>query len=145
MSYQYEDTDRYSPKRTRRESIKNTKLESPTLSLLGRRPAVRRKHLKSGRRPRARSLAGGLWLVTEGYIRLPPLPPTLLLDRGDTPCRAPPDKFICILRWMFEKCSKTSFLTVFRGLRRPRQVSVVSVMRVARTGLIDISWVSGTC
>ena len=33
----------------------------------------------------------------------------------------PPDKFICILRWMFEKCSKTSFFTVFRGLRRPRQ------------------------
>ena len=32
--------------------------------------------LKSGRRPRARVLAGGLRLVTEGYIRSPPLPPT---------------------------------------------------------------------
>ena len=45
----------------------------------------------SGRRPRARVLAEGLRLVTEGYIRSPPLPPTLLLDRGDTPCRPPPD------------------------------------------------------
>ena len=58
-------------------------------ALLGRRPAVRRKPLKSGRRPRARSLAGGLRLVTEGYIRSPPLPPTLLFDRGDTPARPP--------------------------------------------------------
>ena len=57
-----------------------------TLTLLSRRPAVRRKPLKSGRRPRARVLAGGLRLVTEGYIRSPP---TLLLDRGDTPCRPP--------------------------------------------------------
>ena len=47
--------------------------------------------LQSGRRPRARSLAGGLRLVTEGYIRSPPLPPTLLLDRGDTPARPPPE------------------------------------------------------
>ena len=43
-----------------------------TLTLLGRRPAVRRKPLKSGRRPRARVLAGGLRLVTEGYIRSRP-------------------------------------------------------------------------
>ena len=50
-------------------------------SLLGRRPAVRRKPHKSGRQPRAHVLAGGLQLVTEGYIRSPPLPPTLLLDR----------------------------------------------------------------
>ena len=47
--------------------------------------------LKSGRRPRARSLAGGLRLVTEGYIRSPPLPPTLLLDLRYTPCRPPPE------------------------------------------------------
>ena len=32
---------------------------------------------KSGRRPRARVLAGGLRLVTEGYRCSPPLPPTL--------------------------------------------------------------------
>ena len=44
----------------------------------GRRPAVRCKPHKSGRRPRGR----GPWhcrrpsVVTEGYIRLPPLPPT---------------------------------------------------------------------
>ena len=44
--------------------------------------------LKSGRRPRARVLAGGLRLVTEGYIRSPPLPPTLLLDRVYTPARS---------------------------------------------------------
>ena len=79
-----------------------------------RRPAVRRKPLKSG--PRARVLAGGLRLVTERYIRSRPLPPTLLLDRAYTPCRPPPDlrlnpvdRFICILRRMFKKCSKTSF------------------------------------
>ena len=47
--------------------------------------------LKSGRRPRARVLAGGLRLVTEGYIRSPPLPPTLLLDLAYTPARPPPD------------------------------------------------------
>ena len=52
---------------------------------------TRAKPLQSGRRPRARSLAGGLRLVTEGYIRSPPLPPTLLLDRGDTPARPPVD------------------------------------------------------
>ena len=40
--------------------------------------------MRSGRRPRARSLAGGLRLVTEGYIRSPPLPPTLLLSRAYT-------------------------------------------------------------
>ena len=65
--------------------------EAPALHIshtqIGRRPAVRRKPLKSGRRPRARSLAGGLRLVTEGYIRSPPLPPTLLFDRGDTSAR----------------------------------------------------------
>ena len=60
-----------------------------TQTQIGRRPAVRRKPHKSGRRPRARSLAGGLRLVTEGYIRSPPLPPTLLFDRGDTPARPP--------------------------------------------------------
>ena len=94
-----------------------------TLTLLGRRPAVRRKPLKSGRRPRARSLAGGLRLVTEGYIRSPPLPPTLLLSRVYTPCRPPVDprpnpvdRSICVLRGMFKKCSKTSFFTVLRGL-----------------------------
>ena len=49
----------------------------------GRRPAVRRKPHKSGRRP-------GPWhcrrpsVVTEGYIRWPPLPPTHLVL---TPCR----------------------------------------------------------
>ena len=66
-------------------------------ALLGRRPAVRRKPLKSGRRPRARVLAGGLRLVTEGYIRSPPLPPT-------PPGRPPPesarqifDRFLCYL------------------------------------------------
>ena len=32
--------------------------------------------LQSGRRPRARVLAGGLRLVTEGYRGVPPLPPT---------------------------------------------------------------------
>ena len=58
-----------------------------TQTQIGRRPAVRRKPHKSGRRPRARVLAGGLRFVTEGYIRSPPLPPTLLLDRGETPCR----------------------------------------------------------
>ena len=62
-----------------------------TLTLLGRRPAVRRKPLKSGRRPRARVLAGGLRLVTEGYIRSRPLPPTLLLDLAYTPARPPPE------------------------------------------------------
>ena len=60
-----------------------------TQTQIGRRPAVRRKPHKSGRRPRARSLAGGLRLVTEGYIRSPPLPPTLLLDLRYTPCRPP--------------------------------------------------------
>ena len=107
---------------------------------------------RPGRRPRARVLAGGLRLVTEGYIRSPPLPPTLLLDRGDRPRvdlrPNPVDRFICILRRMFKKCSKTSFFTVFRGLRPTRLSSnrapVVSVMRAARTGLIDISWVLGT-
>ena len=62
-----------------------------TLTQIGRRPAVRRKPHKSGRRPRARVLAGGLRLVTEGYIRSPPLPPTLLLDLAYTPARPPPD------------------------------------------------------
>ena len=124
-------------------------------ALLGRRPAVRRKPLKSGRRPRARVLAGGLRLVTEGYIRSPPLPPTLLLSRVYTACRPPVDprpnpvdRSICVLRRMFKKCSKASFFTVFRGLRRirlsPNRVPVVSVMRAARTGLIDISSVLGT-
>ena len=87
-----------------------------TQTQIGRRPAVRRKPHKSGRRPRARVLAGGLRLVTERYIRSRPLPPTLLLDRAYTPCRPPPDlrlnpvdRFICILRRMFKKCSKTSF------------------------------------
>ena len=90
---------------------------------IGRRPAVRRKPLKSGRRPRARSLAGGLRLVTEGYIRSPPLPPTLLLDRVYTPARSVSTDFCVIFMFlcrMFEKGSKTSFFTVFRGLRRPR-------------------------
>ena len=63
-------------------------LSAPHLFCL---PSWGRRHwaaaLKSGRRPRARVLAGGLRLVTEGYIRSPPLPPTLLLDRGETPCR----------------------------------------------------------
>ena len=58
-----------------------------TQTQIGRRPAVRRKPHKSGRRPRARVLAGGLRLVTEGYIRSPPLPPTLLVDLRPTPGR----------------------------------------------------------
>ena len=70
-------------------------------------------------------------LVTEGYIRSPPLPPTLLVDR-----------FICIYQAFCAGCSKTLFFAVFRGLRRPRlspnRAPVVSVMRAARTGLIDI-------
>ena len=126
-----------------------------TLTLLGRRPAVRRKPLKSGRRPRARSLAGGLRLVTEGYIRSPPLPPTLLLDLRYTPRRPPVDprpnpvdRFLCCLPVFLRMLWKTSFFTVFRGLRRrrlaPNRAPVVSVMRAARTGLIDISWVLGT-
>ena len=45
-------------------------------------------------RLRARVLAGGLRLVTEGYIRSPPLPPTLLVDRGDTPALPPPDPLV---------------------------------------------------
>ena len=47
-----------------------------------------------------------------------------------------------------EMWGKTSCFTVFRGCRRTRLSSnrapVVSVMRAARTGLIDISWVLGT-
>ena len=56
-----------------------------------RRPAVRRKPHKSGRRPRgrARGIAGGLRLVTEGYIGWPPLPPTTSylprVDSGSLP------------------------------------------------------------
>ena len=69
--------------------------------------------------------------------------------RGDpvsTPCRPRVDRYICIWRRLFKKCSKTSFFTVFRGLRRtrlwPNRAPVASVMR-AQTGLIDISWVLG--
>ena len=56
---------------------------SPTQTLVGRRPAVRRKPLKSGRRPR--SLPGGPSVVTEGYIRARPLPPTLVTKTGGPP------------------------------------------------------------
>ena len=62
-------------------------------------------------------------MVTEGYIRWPPLPPTLLLDRVYTPARSVSTDFCVIFMFlcrMFEKGSKTSFFTVFRGLRRPR-------------------------
>ena len=116
---------------------------------------TRAKPLQSGRRPRARVLAGGLQLVTEGYIRSPPLPPTLLLDRGDTPGRPqvdlrsnPVDRFICYLLVFLRVMWKTSFFTVFRGLWRtrlsPNRAPAASVTRAARTGLIDISWVLGT-
>ena len=88
-----------------------------TQTQIGRRPAVRRKPHKSGRRPRARVLAGGLRLVTEGYIRSRPLPPTLLLDLAYTPARPPVDprpnpvdRFICILRRMFKNIGFYSVL-----------------------------------
>ena len=68
----------------------------------GRRPAVRRKPHKSGRRPRgrARGIAGGLRLVTEGYIGWPPLLPTTsyLLPTHDYRCNLQ-----CILRVVFKK------------------------------------------
>ena len=83
------ETERQRPRQRDRERERGTS-PAHTQTQIGRRPAVRRKPLKSGRRPRARVLAGGLRLVTEGYIRSPPLPPTLLLDRGETPCRPPP-------------------------------------------------------
>ena len=84
--------ERERDKETERQKDRETERErgtSPahTQTQIGRRPAVRRKPHKSGRRPRARSLAGGLRLVTEGYIRSRPLPPTLLLDLRYTPCR----------------------------------------------------------
>ena len=117
---------------------------SPTQTQIGRRPAVRRKPHKSGRRPRARVLAGGLRLVTEGYIRSRPLPPTPGIPPVD-PRSNPVDGCICIYQVFCVGCSKTSCFTVFRGRRRTRlssnRASVVSVMRAARTGLIDISWV----
>ena len=96
-------------------------------------------------------LAGGLRLVTEGYIRSPPLPPTLLLDRrGDpvsTPAQIRPTDLYVSLRWIVRKMFKNIvFYSVSWLLRRSHdRVPVVSVMRAARTGLIDISWVSGTC
>ena len=78
---------------------------------------TRAEPLQSGRRPRARSLAGGLRLVTEGYIRSPPLPPTLLFDRGDTSARPRVDprpnlvdRFICILRRMLKNIGFYSVL-----------------------------------
>ena len=128
-----------------------------TCSLPGLRvwPRGRRRLGISEPIPGAGHGPGGLWLVTEGYIRSPPLPPTLLVDRGDTPARPPVDprpnpvdRFICIYQVCCAGCSKTLFFTMFRGLRRPRlspnRAPVVSVMRAARTGLIDVSWVLGT-
>ena len=123
-----------------------------TQTQIGRRPAVRRKLRAPAtgpcpcRRPS---------VVTEGYIRSPPLPPTLLLDRGDTPGRPqvdlrsnPVDRFICYLLVFLRVMWKTSFFTVFRGLWRtrlsPNRAPAASVTRAARTGLIDISWVLGT-
>ena len=72
-----------------------------------------------------------------------------------TPCRPPPESgrqifmsFIFYLPPWLCMMWKTSFFTVFRGLRRrrlaPNRAPVVSVMRAARTGLIDISFVLGT-
>ena len=72
-----------------------------------------------------------------------------------TPGRPPPDprpnpvdRFICYLPVFLRMMWKTSFFTVFRGLRRTRLSSnrapVVSVMRAAWTGLIDTSWVLDT-
>ena len=78
-----------------------------------RRPAVRRKPHKSGRRPRGR----GPWhcrrpsVVTEGYIRSPPLPPTHLLltsylplpDSGSPPVYDYRCNLQCILCAAFKK------------------------------------------
>ena len=103
---------------------------------------------ESGRRPRARVLAGGLQLVTEGYIRSRPLPPTLLLDPRYTPGRPQVESGRQIYMYLaqdVQKMFKNIVFVVFRGLRRTRlsanRVPVVSAMRAARTGLIDISWV----
>ena len=80
---------------------------------------------KSGRRPRARVLAGGLRLVTEGYMRPRPLPPTLLLSRVYTPGRPPAESgrqifyVIYILSTsMIAQDVENIVFTVFRGLRR---------------------------
>ena len=142
----------------KRESETEREREDPaqTRTQIGRRPAVRRKPHKSGRRPRARVLAGGLRLVTEGYIRSRPLPPTLLLDRAvylrPTPCRPRVDPVSTDLYVSCAGCSKNvqkhRFLQCFVAFgghdSGPNRAPVVSVMRAARTGLIDISWVLGT-
>ena len=85
------ETETDSERERERGERERERSSARTLTQIGRRPAVRRKPHKSGRRPRARVLAGGLRLVTEGYIRSPPLPPTLLLDLAYTPARPPPE------------------------------------------------------
>ena len=56
-------------------------------------------------------------VVTEGYIRLPPLPPTHLVL---TSCRFRFTIIVVIYRAFCVWCSKTSFFTGFCGLRWPR-------------------------
>ena len=55
---------------------------SPTQTQVGRRPAVRRKPLNPGAGHEARALPGGPSVVTEGYRRSGPLPPTLVPKTG---------------------------------------------------------------
>ena len=70
------------------------------------------------------------------------------VDPRSTPARIRSTDFYVVYQFFLRMMWKTSFFTVFRGLRRRRLASnrapVVSVMRAARTGLIDISWVLGT-
>ena len=47
---------------------------------VGRRPAVRRKPLNPGAGHEARALPAGPSVVTEGYRRSPPQPPTLVTN-----------------------------------------------------------------
>ena len=52
---------------------------------MGRRPAVRRKPLNPGAGQEARGMPGGPSVVTEGYRRSRPLPPTLSPKTGGPP------------------------------------------------------------
>ena len=89
--------------------------------------------------------------MTEGYIRSPPLPPTLLLDLAYTPCRPRVDPARIRSTDLYVSCAgcsthvqKHRFLQCFVAFGVHDRVPVVSVMRAARTGLIDISSVLGT-
>ena len=88
--------------------------------------------LKSGRRRPS--------VVTEGYIRLPPLPPTTsylpLPDSGSPPVHDYTCNLQCILRAVFKK---HRFFTVFCGLGRLR----VSSWRRQKTMGFSWFWVLG--